>query len=270
MKPGISTSRNLCIVLAAVVVFALPAAARAQVHITEVMYDAAGSDQGHEWVEVAADSAVDLSGWRFTVAGDNHLLSVVEGTTSLTAGTIAILSNDPQTFLTDYPTYTGTLFKSSFSLTNTGGTIALKDKKLNVVDSVTYASSNGAAGDGNSLHITNGTLVASAPNPGSLAATRAIVLPPKVSATTAKKSTSKSTKSTSAKSSSATYKTGNQAAALPLSLPSLPSLPTLSASWLYGLGLVALLVLGAGAALYAKPDQKVAATNLGAEEFDIE
>ncbi len=231
-----ATARNLYIALALAVFFA-PAAAQAAVHITDVMYDPPGADAGHEWIKVenTGTDTVNIAGYRLAEGGTNHKLSTVQGTSTLAAGAVAIIAEDTAQYLADNPSYKGALFKSSFSLSNTSETIALKDDKLEVVDSYSYTAP-------------------------------LVVKEPASKKSATKKSANKSA---SSKSLGSSYAADNQAAALPLSLPSL-QLPAFSSAWTYGLGLVALLILGAGAALYARPQTLTTATNPEGEEFELE
>jgi len=274
MTISTSISRSISFVLALFLVVAAPAHALASVQITEIFYDAPGSDQGHEWIEIANTDTVpaDLSGWRLAQGGTNHILSVIHGTTTLAAGEVAIIAADPETFLTDYPAYTAALFKSAFSLTNTGETIALKNKALAVEDSVSYRAADGAAGDGNSLHINGTSLLPGAPNPGSLAVTKAIVKAAAVSVASASAAktgnagtAAKKSKSTS--SAKKIYAGVDQSAALPFTLPRLPGL---SLSWIYGFGMLALLCAGGAAFWYARARDFGFATNTETDEFELE
>src|SRR5258708_21866234 len=121
--------------------------------ITEIMYDPEGADTGREWIEVYNDgSAADLSKWKFFEGGTNHGLVSAQGDATIPNGGYAVIADNPQKFLLDFPSYSGALFDSSFSLKNTRETLALKDVLLAIVASVTYDPPWGAVGDGNSLH----------------------------------------------------------------------------------------------------------------------
>ncbi len=150
----------------------------AQVVISEIMYDLKGSDtlngKSREWVELAnvggSAVAVATTTWKFldSVGSANHGLSLYQGTTTILPGGFAIIAADPQTFLADWPGFAGTIFGSSFSLVNSSATITLKSNATTVVDQVTYASTTGAAGDGNSLGLSGGVWKALAPTLGAL------------------------------------------------------------------------------------------------------
>lgn len=199
------------------------------------MYNPPGTDEGHEWIEVAntGDSPINLAGYRLFEGGVNHKLTVAVGTSSLPAGAKAIITTDPSQYVADYPSFAGAVFKSSFSLSNTAETISLKDVSLNIVDTYSYT----------------------APPVIKEAALAKVPKAAKTFATTTKTSATKKSSYVAA---------GNQAASLPLALPTLPAIPGMS---LYSIGLVAVLLLGAGAALYGKPS---AVTKGTAGEFELE
>ena len=145
-----------------------PLFAHAQVLITEIMYAPEGTDADHEWIEVCntGASTVTIDAWKFFENDTNHKLSLVSGTPSLSSGTCAVIADDATVFSGDYPNFSGTLFDSTFSLKNTGETIALKNENGDEVDSVTYSDADGAKDDGLSLHRSGVVLTPAAPTPG--------------------------------------------------------------------------------------------------------
>ncbi len=160
-------------IIGASALFLLPAVSFAQVSINEIMYDLSGSDTGREWVEIynGGSSAVDISSYKFleSTGASNHTLTLIQGTATLPAGGFAVIVSDSAKFLADWPpaSFSGNLFKASFSsLNNTGGTLILKDSSAVVIDQVTYASTQGASGDGNSLQKTASGWSAGGPTPG--------------------------------------------------------------------------------------------------------
>ncbi|MDB5253936.1 MAG: Lamin globular tail-like protein [Parcubacteria group bacterium] len=149
------------------------------------MYDVSGTDTGREWVEIfnTGSSTLIITGsgngsWRFVDNAGAHTLTLSSGNTSISAGGYFIITSDPALFLSDNPGFLGTIFKSSFTLSNIGATVSLKDGSGNTLDTYSYASSQGAGGDGNSLQrIESGWRVAS-PTPGNLNSTIPVNLEP--------------------------------------------------------------------------------------------
>ncbi len=138
--------------------------------ISEIMYDLSGSDSGREWIEIYNDEsiALNLTGWKFFEGGTSHLLSLISGSFILNPGDYAIISENDAQFLLDNPGFSGVaLFDSSFSLSNSGETLAIKNNSLEIINSITYSSNDGANGDGNSLQICDGIWKGTSPTPGS-------------------------------------------------------------------------------------------------------
>lgn len=135
--------------------------------INEIMYDISGADEGREWIEIfnSGSQPVDLTNWKFYENQTNHSLTLGQGSMSLLAGGYAVIASDPDKFLVDHPGYNGTILKSSFSLSNAGETIAIKNGDL-LIDEVIYSSTLGANGDGKSLQKINNNWLASLPTPG--------------------------------------------------------------------------------------------------------
>ena len=147
--------------------FAFPCVSFAVATITEIMYDLPGTDTGREWIEVQNTGNTEISflKWKLFEANTNHGLTLFQGNATTSASGFAIIADDPTKFLADNPAYSGTLYKSSFSLSNTGETLELKLDNANVFQA-TYTSGVGGAGDGNSLHFSNNTWQSGIPTPG--------------------------------------------------------------------------------------------------------
>src|SRR3989344_7115651 len=124
--------------------FVSPVSSAGVLSITEIMYNPDGSDTGREWIEVynGGSSVVDLVDWIFFEAETNHEVAYYSGPTTVASGSYAIIASDPEKFKIDFPNYNGVLYDSSFSLSNTGETLALKKDEA-IVDSVTYSSDGG-------------------------------------------------------------------------------------------------------------------------------
>ncbi|MCR4330846.1 MAG: lamin tail domain-containing protein [Patescibacteria group bacterium] len=157
-------------------IFSTPFFVGAQVVITEIMYDAEGADTGHEWIEIynTGGESVDIKNWKFFEADTNHGLVSIAGGTSIPAGGYAIIADNGTQFLTDFPSFSGVVFDSSFSLKNDGGeVIAIRNDALENVDILTYNPALGAGGDGMTLQ-KNGnawTALSATPGAGGSAAT---------------------------------------------------------------------------------------------------
>jgi hypothetical protein len=142
----------------------------ASVLINEIMYDPPGNDTNREWIEVSNDSnaSVDFSGYKFYENETNHGLTIYQGDSNVPAGGYFIIVSNPVSFLEDYPSFSGVIFDSSFSLNNTGEELILKDENLNSVDTVTYNSSQGGNDNGNSLQKTSNSWIEALPTPGAV------------------------------------------------------------------------------------------------------
>ena len=177
--------------------------ASAQVVISEIMYDLDGADEDREWIEIqnTGNTEVDISSWKFYEGASNHGLTLSQGTPSLLPGAFAVIVDSPNNFLSDNAGFSGAIFDSSFSLSNTGEILAIRDGTLVDIDSLTYSSDWGAKGDGSSLQKVGGVWVAGAPTPGA------------TNAGSAESGASASTENTSSNtsSSSQTYSTGGGA-----------------------------------------------------------
>jgi hypothetical protein len=276
MKVWTTKGHKPAAIVAVFLMLAIPASALAAVRFTEIMYDAPGADTGREWIEITntGPSSVDLAGYKLFESGVNHNLTPVQGTTTLAAGASALITANAQKFLADYPAYTGAIFKSPFSLQNTSGSFELKDKTLSVIDSASYAAAMGAAGDGNSLHVSGtppaGGWIPGAPNPGSDVPSVAIVKPAAASDAAAPAASTASTKISTKKSTTVKAskpKTPKAVSGIPSTLGVSPLLADVSPIFWYALGLLSLITLGIGAVLYARPmlRKKVSETNSEAD-----
>lgn len=140
----------------------------ANFEITEIMYDVSGTDTNREWVEVknTSETPDDLSKWFLFSDNTRHVLSP-QGDASVPPGGYAVIAQNASKFKIDWPSYTGLLFDSSWTgFNNSGETIALKDADFNLASPVTFTSSMGANGDGNSLQKIGGIFQAASPTPG--------------------------------------------------------------------------------------------------------
>lgn len=142
-----------------------PPSAPVSIAISEIYYDAPGSDTGQEWIEVINQGASDLtihagraaSSWRMIVNANRHILTLTQGSPSINPKQRFIIAANSDTFLREHPTYAGTVLDSSFSLPNTIGTLGISlDSQSDPITSSVYTSEWGAAGNGRSLEMDGG------------------------------------------------------------------------------------------------------------------
>lgn len=164
---GVFQKKSFSVAFAIVFLFSASQASAAVV-ISEIMYDPSGTDTKHEWIEVCntGGSAVDIGQYKLNESGTNHGFTSVKGGTSLGAQGCAVLADDAPTFLTDYPSFAGILLDTSFSLSNTGEPLILRDASLADVDGISYTNTQGANGDGSSLHRSGSTFASGVASPG--------------------------------------------------------------------------------------------------------
>lgn len=141
MPKGISSKYFIALILFA------PAVLEAQV-ITEVFY----SPQSRSWIEIYnnTSSNLDLTKYKVLDAGaatNGHGVSFISGSTMVAPGGFAVIAKDP----TQFAGFSVPLFKSALAAKTSGDTISIKDAAGNISDSISFSSSLGANGDGNSL-----------------------------------------------------------------------------------------------------------------------
>ncbi|OGG57015.1 hypothetical protein A3D71_00560 [Candidatus Kaiserbacteria bacterium RIFCSPHIGHO2_02_FULL_55_20] len=144
------------------------------------MYDYPGAEENgkHDWVEIFNDSSssVSLSEWRLRENDTDHQMNSYPDSASgmLAAGGYAVVANDAVAFKVDFPSYTGLLFDSSFSLVSSGETLVTRCCGSNVADrtnrdSVSYTPIDSASDQGNTLQRTSSagvTFISASPTPG--------------------------------------------------------------------------------------------------------
>jgi len=162
-------------ILTSIVLFCIvPSLAHAMV-FTEIYYDPSGTDTGHEFVEIYNDGpeTVDLTGWKFFEADTNHGLTVYAGDTTLGPGEYAVIADQAAQLALDFPGI-GTLLDSTFSLNNTGETLAIKNAANVIVDQVAYSSASGGSGDDMSINKIGMSWVPRTPSPGASASSEVL------------------------------------------------------------------------------------------------
>ena len=159
-----------------------PLLAHADIVISEIFYDAPGTDTHQEWIELynTGPSIVDISKWKIN-DGASHVLNAPPkngsmGPLTILPGAYLILADDASTFRAAHP-IAASIIDTSLSLNNDGDTISLLNASGTVMASARYTSADGGAGDGNSLQKNNGMWIASLPTPGAVNATVATVGP---------------------------------------------------------------------------------------------
>ena len=144
----------------------IPISTFADVVITEIMYDAEGSDAGKEWVEIYNNSgdAINLNDYHFYEAGIHHGL-VSEDPIYVDPNEYAVIVQDVDLFKSEYGSNIS-LVKSSFSLSNTGEELAFSNKEKEIVFSLSYSSEFGASGNTYTLNYGDGGWFESSASPG--------------------------------------------------------------------------------------------------------
>lgn len=101
--------------------------ASSNIEFSEIMYDLEGSDTDRGWIELynGEETGVDLTNWRLDENGTQHILTLKQGSTTLASGSYAVISGNYEKFKEDNPSFSGTAFDSSFSLSNTGETLKI-------------------------------------------------------------------------------------------------------------------------------------------------
>ena len=117
--------------------------------ITEIQFDPSGTDTNREWLEVYNDSSasVNFSTYKFFESGVNHGLTAV-GDANLAPGEYGIIVQDAAAFLADYPGSSAKLFKSSFSLSNSGESLSVKNSAGTILDTRDYSPATTGSGSG--------------------------------------------------------------------------------------------------------------------------
>lgn len=108
--------------------------------ITEI---GAYENSGHEWIEVwnKGTESVDLASWKFWENNTNHSLVASSTDTLVGPGEYAVIVQDANQFILDYPFFSGSIFDSSWSsLNESGEEIGIKDSEGNFIEQFTYVA----------------------------------------------------------------------------------------------------------------------------------
>ncbi|MCX6755039.1 MAG: lamin tail domain-containing protein [Candidatus Nomurabacteria bacterium] len=145
--------------------------AYADIVISEIMYNPAGTDTNREWVELhnnGTETVNVLSGhastdWRFDDGSTS--LHYINDSLEIPADGYAIITNDKNTFNIEYPNVS-LVADTSMTLDNSGNVKIWDGSDPRVlIASYSYSSAQGADNDGNSLQL-NGSWCAALPTPG--------------------------------------------------------------------------------------------------------
>ncbi len=101
---------------------------------------------GLEWIEIAnvSTSSISLEDWKFFENETAHGLQLVQGMSTLHANNVALIVQNSDTFLLQYPSTTVSVFDSSWgSLKMTGEELALVNETGDRVDNIFYTTSTG-------------------------------------------------------------------------------------------------------------------------------
>ncbi len=142
-------------------------AASAAIVLSEVFYDASGSDNGLEWVEIKnADSAsVDLSGYCVGNGGTSYTYSLVQLSGTVAAGGVFVVGGTTSSAANANPTFDQALdFSPDFQNSgSTGDGVALFDMPCSSVGSSTVPIDAVVYGSNNNTGLIDETGAANAP-----------------------------------------------------------------------------------------------------------
>jgi hypothetical protein len=152
---------------------------RAEVILSEIMYDPQNTDTNREWVELfnTGASAVSLSGWQFGLPSNNLWTAALPASASIGAGQALVLTPSTATLDSDWGSGINRIQVSNFpSLTNdpnnnvADATLAVRNASSVIQDQVTYQNGSGwpttNGNDGNSIYVLPQYLTSSANNSG--------------------------------------------------------------------------------------------------------
>jgi hypothetical protein len=152
---------------------------RAEVIISEIMYDPQNADTNREWVEIfnAGAAAVNIGGWQFGLPILNQWASALPANTMLNAGQALVLTPSAATLDSDWGNGIARIQVGNFpALSNdpndnaNAATVALRNNLAVIQDQLTYEDGSGwpttNGNDGNSIYVLPQFLASSANNSG--------------------------------------------------------------------------------------------------------
>ena len=155
-----------------IVLIVLPSVS-ASVIINEIMYNPEGNDDDREWLELYnnGNETINLTGWKFYEENTPHRLILTQGGgLAIQPNEYLVIVQDIETFLQDYPNYSGKVLDSSFSLSNEGELLIItnsgEETFASIVDIFYYFSQYGADSNGMSLCKINNIWEECIPTPG--------------------------------------------------------------------------------------------------------
>lgn len=137
--------------------------------ISEINFDPNGSDTDREWIEVfnETQNSIDLSQIKFFENNVNHGIDSVSGDVNIMSGEYVVVVQDLNKFKIDFPSYSGKIFQSSFSLSNSGEILSLKSKEGNTLTTVNYGNYLSGVTSGQTVVLDGTNYTKANPNPGS-------------------------------------------------------------------------------------------------------
>jgi hypothetical protein len=153
--------------------------AQAAVVLSEIMYDAQGSDANREWIEIYNNGPIaeNIGGWQFGKPNVNQWASALPANTMLNPGQSLVITPSSATLDSDWGSGINRLQVSSFpALPNdpnsdaNNATLAIRNASSVIQDTITYRDGSGWAttngNDGNSIYVLPAFLTPSANNNG--------------------------------------------------------------------------------------------------------
>jgi hypothetical protein len=157
-----------------------PVALRAEVIISEIMYDPQNTDTNREWVEIfnTGISAVNIGGWQFGLPSLNDWANALPANTMLGAGQALVLTPSSATLDSDWGSGINRLQVGNFPAldndpnpTPNAATVAIRNGSGVIQDQLTYEDGSGwpttNGNDGNSIYVLPQYLTSSLNNSGS-------------------------------------------------------------------------------------------------------
>ncbi|MGV8141639.1 MAG: hypothetical protein ACP5NW_04330 [Candidatus Woesearchaeota archaeon] len=126
-----TTRKMLVFFIISVAIYAFISGACIALEFTEIMFNPNGSDTGREWIEIKIGSeCINFTAYKLYEAGTNH--NIYSYGSDIACG-YAIVCNDVEKFIEEHPEFNNhttndtTIYKSTFSLSNTGEELAIRE-----------------------------------------------------------------------------------------------------------------------------------------------